>query len=147
MPVARPRRLTAARLDTIRSTIAVVTPDREGTGDQRLLLFMLAELQNKAAMLAFVRRELPGVNPEDFLWDGLVAMRPALGVPVDDLATLLFESLFDQVDEAQLLERLRETFDPRDLAERLTDIRDLRQQLADLPVFRNLFAPDAEPAR
>lgn len=106
----------------------------------RLLLFLLLQLPSKAAMVELLAREYPQEHAERLLWRWLHEARAAFGLEDDELGPLLLEGLFHGSTEAQLLDRLRKEFDPRDIETLTEEIRGLCHQLLAQPIFQGLFS-------
>lgn len=107
---------------------------------RRLLLFLLLSMPDKASMVEFVSRELPGRDGHERLWEWLHGARAAFGLEDDGLGALLLEGLYRGWSEDGLLDRLRQEFEPQDVDALEGDIKALGYELLGKPLFRGLFS-------
>ena len=119
---------------------ALFTLARDVAPHQRLLWFLLLLLPDKTTMLSFLEREIPAAPAETTLWKWLLELRDALGFQADELSTLLLRALFDGLAETQVLDRLREVYEPQDIEAQRGEIDDVCRKIVGHPVLRNLLA-------
>jgi hypothetical protein len=108
----------------------------------RFFLALLQNLPDKEAIYAMVRGRYPQGDARAWVlgWVHALSGVERIGVDFDDeLNLVLFEALLDGCGEAEMIERLKDTFDPEEVdAQRgaLGRLAEQMQKTAILPLFR-----------
>ncbi|RKG59539.1 hypothetical protein D7X30_10810 [Corallococcus sp. AB011P] len=117
--------------------------------EHRYFLALLLNVERGEHIQQLVRQRFPDRDPVDLIMKWVTALtqpaeggarsRDSLGVPLDESALIVFRELLHSRGHAEVMARLKETFDDDEVDGQSDDIAALAASLRESTLFRPLF--------